>query len=130
MLPPIPASDPPLGGKPIALAPGTYDRVAEAVNYYEQQGRVRTPLGRTYSGGPPIPNQVVYTGSGGVAAATAAGTPSSALATLCTWNGSSWVAGTDTITIWNMSTGGGVTANAYVMVSWVGGIWVVTMDPC
>lgn len=127
---PIPPTEPPIGGKPIALSPATFDRMARSVAFFEQQGRVRTPLAQTYSGGPPIASQVAYTGSGGIAAAPSAGTPATGVVTLCDWNGTSWVAGTDTVTAQNLSPGGAVTASAFVIISWVGGQWIVTLDPC
>jgi hypothetical protein len=126
---PLGSPQPPVGNCAVGLDRTSAQRTEAAVKWAEgiYLNRPRLPEG---GGGSPTWNLMVYTGSGGVAAASSAGTPSSATATICTFHVTSWVAGSQTITIHNMSLGGAVTGSAYVVVSWVGGIWVVTMDPC
>ena len=126
---PVASPQPPVGNQAVGLDLASAVRVEAATKFVETMYRTRPRL-PAGGGSAPIANLMVLTGSGGVAAATAAGTPSSALATICIFNGTAWVAGTQTVTVWNMSTGGSVTASACVVVSWVGDIWIVTMDPC
>jgi hypothetical protein len=109
---PVGSPQPPVGNFAVGLDRASAQRTEAAVKWAEgfYRTRPRLPEG---GGGSPTWNLMVYTGSGGVAAASSAGTPSSATAMICTWSGTSWTASTQTITIWNMSTGGAVTGSAY-----------------
>ena len=128
----VPSPDPPLGGKPIVLAPATFERLMNAATYLEQTGKIKTRWpNRTPSIGAAWLCKA-KTSSTGIPAATANDTPGQGAITFCDWDDSTgkWVPGSETGVGLNPSTAGPVTSSWIVTVGWVSGQWEVQMDPC
>lgn len=112
---------------PVGFSSDDAKRVAAVVRRVEDMSRGGTG-GRGRTSTPWNPGSMVAKNGGSTIAALSSSTPGSGTVTGYTFNGST-VASSDTVTAYNMGSAT-VAANAWLILSYVGGYWFIVAEMC
>lgn len=110
----------------VGFTPENAKRIAQAVRYVEQSSRGGSalPRSRTVFN----PGSVVAKNGGSTIAAMGGSTPGSGTVTLYTFDGTT-LAADATVTAFNVGSAA-IAANAWLILSYVGGYWFVVVEVC